>query len=116
MPEDKVRSVYELIAKKYGAEVSIEDLSLNLSIGATDLIIAKNDPKAIALVVINLSANVLYLRPVSPASATAGIRLAAAGGSLSMDWESDFNLPSLEWHALASGVASVIYGFRVILR
>ena len=116
MVEEKIRSVYELIAKQYGADVSIEDLSLNLSIGTTDLIIAANDPKVVAMVVINLSANVLYLRPVGVASATAGIRLAAAGGSLSMGFQTDSHLPSLEWHALASGAASAIYGFRVRLR
>jgi len=109
MPEDKVRSVYELIAKEYRADVTAEDLTTNLSIGTSDLIIAQNDPKRLALIVVNLSANILYLRPFNVAAATAGIRLAPSGGAMTLDWKTDFHLPAIEWHAVASGAASAIY-------
>jgi len=112
---DMVRSVYELLARQYGADVSVEDPTTNLSIGTTDLIIAQNNPRRVAMVVINLSANVLYLKPGNPATTTSGIRLGAAGGSLSVNWTTDLHLPSLEWHAIASGAASAIYITSVVL-
>jgi len=113
---DQIRSVYELIAKEYGAEVSAEDPADNLSIGVADLIICRNNPRRVALVIINLSVNVVYVKPGSIATTTSGIRLGAAGGSVSLNWQSDLHLPSLEWHAIASGAASAIYMTSVVLR
>ena len=116
MAEDRVRSVYDLISREFAADVRLEEPSDNLSIGTNSLEITKNDPKRLSLVVINLSSNVVYIRPNKPATTSIGIRLAASGGSISMDWKSDLLLPSLSWHAIASGSSSVIYLTAVVLR
>ena len=116
MADERVRSVYELISNEFGADVAADDPTTNLSIGTADLIIAQNNPRRLALVIINLSANVVYVKPGSPAATTSGIRLAPSGGSVSMDWRNDLHLPSLEWHAIASGAGSAIYITSVVLR
>jgi len=116
MVTEKARSVYDLISMEYGCAVSIEDPTTNLSIGVADLIIAQNSPRRVALVIINLSANVVYVKPGSPATTTSGIRLAPAGGSVSLNFKSDFHLPALEWHAIASGAASAIYITSVLVK
>jgi len=111
-----VNSVYDLISKLYGAEVSREDPATNLSLGVADLIVLQNNPRRLSFVVVNLSANVVYLKPNAPATATSGIRLAASGGSLTVNFLTDLHLASLEWHGLASGAASTIYITSVVLR
>lgn len=116
MPDEMINSVYDLISKQYGAKVSVEDPTTNLSIGTTDLIIAQNNPRRIALVVVNLSANTLYLKPKAPATTTNGIILIANGGSMSLNFLEDLHLPAQEWHAIASGAASAIYVTSVVLR
>lgn len=115
MLEDPVKSVYDLIARQYGAKVAIEDPTTNLSIGTSDLIILQNNPRRLSFVIINLSANVIYVRPRNVSSATTGIRLAPTGGSLAVNWSEDLHLPALEWHALASGATSAIYITSVVL-
>jgi len=113
---DKVNSVYELIAKEYGISIAIEDPSINLSIGTTSLIIAQNNPRRLGLVIINLSTNVLYVKPGGSATTTSGIRLAASGGSVSVNFITDLHLPALEWQAIASGAASAIYITSVVIK
>ena len=116
MADNKINSVYDLISNQYGAQVAVNDPTDNLSISTADLIIAKNDPKRIALIIINLSTNVIYVKPKEQASATSGIRLAPSGGSVSMNWTTDLHLPAQEWHAIASGASSAIYITSVRLR
>ena len=111
-----IRSVYELLAQQWGANLDFEENPVTASVGVTDVVILKNNPRRLALIIINLSANTVYVRPGSnAASATAGIVLISGGGSLTMDPISDFNLASLEWHAIASGAASSIYVLGLIV-
>ncbi|MAH48062.1 hypothetical protein CMI37_19725 [Candidatus Pacearchaeota archaeon] len=116
MAVDNIYSVYDLIEKIYDAKVSVEDPTTNLSIGTSDLIIAQTNPRRIALVIVNLSSNIVYIKPKAPASSTSGIRLAPSGGSVSMNFTTDLHLPAQEWHAIASGAGSAIYITSVVLR
>ena len=113
---ESINSVYDLISNEYNVLVSAADPTVNLSVGTSDVIIAKNNPRRLSLVIINLSTNVVYVKPGGIATTTSGIRLTPSGGSVSLNWRSDMHLPSLEWHAIASGAASTIYITSVIVR
>jgi len=116
MVEPSVRSVYELLERQYGVKLDFEENPVTASVGVTDAVILKNNPRRIALVIINLSANTVYIRPgVLAASATAGIVLIPSGGSVTLNCQEDFHLPALEWHAVASGAASAIYIAGIII-
>jgi len=115
MAANVVRSVYELLSNTYGVTLMIEDNPEVSQVGTTDVVILKNNPRRIGLVIINLSANAIYVRPQMTASATAGIGLVAGGGSLSMNCIEDFHLPSLEWHAVASAAGSAIYTVGIVI-
>jgi hypothetical protein len=115
MAANVVRSVYELLSNTYGVTLMIEDNPEVTEVGEFDVIIFKNNPRRIGLVVMNLSTNGIYVRPQMEASATAGIALVAGGGSLSMNCIEDFHLPALEWHAVASGGGSAIYSVGIVI-
>ena len=116
METTKVHSAYELLANQFGLALDFEENPVVSSVGVTDLVLVKNNPRRIALVIINLSGNTLYVRPgSSPASATAGMVLVSGGGSLTMDVTSDFILPAREWHAVATGAASAVYVMGVFI-
>ena len=116
MIHSPVQSIYDLIENQYNLIITTEENPLVTSVGVTDVIVLGNNPRRLSFALINLSANTLYVRPMAPASATAGIVLVSGGGSLTMDWTTDGLLPSLEWHALATGAGSAIYIMSVIIR
>jgi hypothetical protein len=107
--ERKPRSVKEQLEKRLGVQIAERQNPLVASVGITDVTIARNDPGRVGLTIINLSANNVYVRPVSAATTTAGILLSANGGSLTVSMDEDYMLPTYEWHAIASAAASAIF-------
>ena len=116
MADEQVQSVYDLLKSQYGVAVTFGENRQNTSLGTSSLKIANNDPRRVSLVIVNLSSNVVYVTPNSAAASTAGIRLNSSGGSVSMSWQSDFLMPSLEWHGIASGSSSQIYVIETLIR
>lgn len=113
--ERPLASVYELVAREFGVEVDVVDSRDATSVGTTDVIVARNDPRRVGLIVVNLSANVVYLRPLQPASTTTGIRLTSNGGTVLMNWRADMVMPALEWHGIADGAGSAIFVLEVLI-
>lgn len=71
------------------------------------------DPERVALILINLSVNIIYVSPRNDVSAINGIRLNANGGSLTLTPDDDGVLVSRPWFALATGAASQMYVLQV---
>lgn len=86
----------------------LREVSATPSIGTSVAVAAPSDPERLQLTFMNLSANIIYLHPRSSVSATNGLIL-PVGGFLSMDVINDGLFPTLQWYALASGAASVLY-------
>ena len=80
---------------------------------ATQLVTA--DPLRVALVVVNISSNVIYLLPRRGVSATRGVRLSPAGGSITLTIHQDFALVPSEWFVLASGANSAYVITQVLI-
>lgn len=116
MAGERPRSVYDVLRQRFGVDIMIDDSSGATSIGTTDIIVAPGNPRRMALVITNLSANTVYLRPMGAASSTKGITLLSNGGSLTLSWEDDLHLPALEWHGIASAAASAVYVVGVLIR
>jgi len=113
--ERRPRSVYDLLARQYGVQVSTAQNPDATSLGTTDAIVARTNPRRVGLTVINLSVNNIYLRPLTPASASAGILLVPQGGSLTVTWQDDLALPALEWHGIADAAGSAIFVQEVLV-
>lgn len=105
---DVINSLYEVRTR----------VSLSLvtsSIGTSISTILRQDPARLAVTLVNLSTNVIFVAPDSNVSATNGIRLDANGGSMSINVRNDFVLPGLEWSALATGAGSNLFGTQVLI-
>jgi len=109
------KSVQELISDRFDVKTTSRDQPENTSIGVASLLIARSDPNRLALVVINLSANNVFLRPKQAASVTNGIRINADGGSMSIAMDTDFELSTFDWFAIASAAASAIYVLETLV-
>lgn len=109
------RTVYDLIEQNLGVNVEYR-FGDATDADTADKIIARNDPGRVALVVVNLSANIAYIRPIRIATSTASIRLAPSGGSIAMNWRDDLILQALEWHAIASVDNSSIFVLEAVIR
>lgn len=115
MAEERINSVYDLLRREYGVEVEGQSDPVTATVGTSAVAIAKNDPRRVALVVVNLSANTIYLRPLGTPSSSSGIVLTPSGGIMALNWREDLHLPSLEWQAVASGAASAILVLSVLV-
>ena len=103
-----VQSVYQLIEARLGINVAFK-LTGTTSVGTSDVQLVENNPGRTNLTIVNLSGNSVYLSPQSAATTSSGILLTASGGSLAMNYNDDLILPTLEWHALASGSSSNVF-------
>ena len=103
-----VQSVYQLIEARLGINVAFK-LTGTVSVGTSDVQLVENNPGRTNLTIVNLSSNSIYLSPQSAATTSSGILLTASGGSLAMNYNDDLILPTLEWHALASGSSSNVF-------
>ena len=103
-----VQSVYQLIEARLGINVVFK-LTGTVSVGTSDVQLVENNPGRTNLTIVNLSSNSLYLSPQNAATTSSGILLTASGGSLAMNYNDDLILPTLEWHALASGSSSNVF-------
>lgn len=99
------------IAKEFGGD--FVELDGEVSVGTSPTKIVDNDPDAVALVIINLGANTVYLRPANNPSSTAGIQINASGGNMSVNVRDDLTLPSRQWYGVADTAASDVYFVRV---
>lgn len=104
---EKQGAVAEFARRKWGGELA--EIVETSQIGTSVAELLGGDPERVSAVIINLSANTLYVSPRVDVSATSGIRLAANGGSITMDADNDGVLPSRQWYALADGADSDVY-------
>ena len=101
----------QYIAKEYGG--AFEEDDGDVSVGTSPTKIVDSDPDSLALVIINLSANTVYLRPANNPSSSDGIQINASGGSMSINVRNDLTLPTREWWGVASAAGSDVYYIRV---
>ena len=103
-----VRSVHELIEARFGINVVFK-MTGTISVGTSDVQLVENNPGRTNLTIINLSSNSVYVKPQGTPSSSSGILLTASGGALTMNYNDDLILPSLELRAIASGSSSNVF-------
>ena len=107
------RTLIELITEELGVDVDHAANPEETDIDTTAKIILKQSPNRVGFVMVNLSANVMFVAPAADVSSSKGIRLAANGGSLTTIWREDFHLPALEWSAIADVNNSTLYTLEI---
>lgn len=90
-----------------------EEQSVEKSVGTSTAVrVVENDPERLALVLINLGSNTIYVMFDDLVSTTRGLILQPSGGFMSVNVRSDQTLPTREWYALASGGTSDIFAIE----
>lgn len=84
------------------------------TLGTTAAVVLPNNPKRLAALIVNLSLNAVFLKPLGPPSATSGVRLAPSGGTFSLIWSEDFHLVGYEWQGVADAAGSAILTIELV--
>ena len=96
---------------RYAGELT-EDES-TATIGTTVSQVVGSDPDRLGLLLINLSANTVFIGLENTVSTTNGIRLGANGGSVSFNVTDDGMIQTRNMFAIASGAGSVVYAITL---
>lgn len=108
-PGKTIASLFELLLGQFRAKtrINVDPLTADVAITATRIL--PDNPRRVSLLIVNTGANPIYVGIDSAVSTTRGIYLAANGGSMSLQWQYDFESVTHERYAIASGAPSTIY-------
>lgn len=104
----------DLIDKRFGIKTRAVECPENSEVGTSAALLLKNNPNRLSFLVINLSANVIYLGLTGGVASSRGIRLNANGGMASMIFDEDFDAVGWAWYAIASGSNSAVYFLELL--
>ena len=98
----------KLIEDRFGSTVIAV---INRTVSAIGVVAERlmiQDSDRVGFLVVNLSANDLYIMTDPLVTATRGIKAGPNGGSISVVWFEDFEITAWEWSAIASGAAIIM--------
>jgi hypothetical protein len=75
-------------------------------VGTAELQVLRNNPNRIQFILVNLSANAMFILPQPGVSSSNGIRIPPSGGSGSFWWKEDAAVVSWDWYVVASASSS----------
>lgn len=84
------------------------------SVGTTATRLFRQNPNAVALLIVNLSTVAMYAGPFINPSSSRGITIGAGGGNLSLIWFEDFELVGMEWYIVADAAASNLFSVQYL--
>ncbi|GAJ14833.1 unnamed protein product, partial [marine sediment metagenome] len=93
-------NVAELLERQYGVKTTY---SINPEIAQVEITLTKilsYNPKRVSFILVNMGADFITVAPDPLVSDTRGIYLVPNGGTLSMSWTEDFEMPTLEWFGI----------------
>jgi hypothetical protein len=105
-----VGAAQSYIEGQYGGPTDEQDTEMTL--GVTPSRIVDNDPDALALTIINLGANTVYVMFDLNPTTTRGIQLNASGGFVSFNVNDDQTLPTRQWYGVTASGTSDIFAIR----
>ena len=103
----------EFTLKRFGFPTRAVENPVVAEVGTTAAEILKNNPDRVFFLVVNLSANTVYVGLASDVGATKGIQLDANGGFVSFSVEEDGEAVAYQIFAIATGAASAIYVLEI---
>lgn len=99
----------DLLQNLYGVKTFPQINKTVSQVGVAAIQIMSANPNRVSFLVVNLSANNLYISPLNDVASTKGIYVAPSGGSITVQWDRDFELVSMPFFAIASGAASDVF-------
>ena len=109
----RIKTLKDLLNQELGVETFERETATTAGVAATQLM--RQNPNRIAFILYNLSANILFINPLTAPSSTRGIRLGPNGGFVSMFYREDFTLTAREWQIIADVAGSAFYLLEILL-
>lgn len=107
MPSTLYGAAAEFLRERYKGELTEDETSVTVGTAVSTVI--GSNPDRLGLLILNLSANTVYVSIDNSVSATNGIRLGANGGSVSLNVTDDGMIQTRTWYGLATGAGSSVY-------
>lgn len=109
----RIETLRDLLREELGVETFERETATTAGVVSARLM--RQNPNRIAFILYNLSANILYINPITTPSSTNGIRLGPNGGFVSMYYREDFTLVGREWSIIADVAGSAYYLLEILL-
>lgn len=110
----KYETLQTLLTRQFGVKTRTRATAPGFQVGTSIVQVLRQNPNRLAAVIINLSANAVYVSPDGITSATHGISLSPSGGALTLLWNEDFDMVGYEWNAIAAVAASDVFVLEVL--
>lgn len=109
MARELFKSVQEVLQERYGLRVTSRESPDDYEVdNAIELIVPMN-PRRMSLIMINLSANNVWVAPDTYVGADHGIQLVPNGGTFILNYREDLTLASHAWYGFAAADNSDFY-------
>lgn len=108
-----VKSLADLIQNRFGAKT---DYRINPMVAEVDIAVTQifsHNPKRFGLVIVNLSANNVFVAPDPQVAAERGWMLVPNGGTIHFNWIEDFQLCMLPFYGTAGADNSDVFSLEV---
>lgn len=115
MADKPITSIQDMLSERYGVRVTSNEAPAGTTVGVAVGLVLPNNPRRLAFVLVNMSANAIYVSPDADCAATHGIVLVPNGGTLALNYREDLILPSLNWYAIAAGAGSALYWLEAVI-
>jgi len=102
----------ELIEKRFGVKTRAVVSSI-VSLAALGQLVLNANPDRLALIIVNMSANDIYLAFDTQVTTTRGVFLAKGGGSMSLTVEEDFELVGYAIYGASAAYPSAIFAVEI---
>lgn len=101
-------STSRFVEQRFGKKTQTRQNPVTASVATTVTKVLNNNPDRVHWILVNLSANDVFVTWDNSPSSTRGVKVAAGGGALVLDVEEDGELVAWEANAIASvGAADV---------
>ncbi len=107
-------SLHELIDNIFGVRTRSEENPENTGMTTTSQRILKNDSARLAFIINNLGQQTVVIRNQAGPTSSVGYSIGPNGGSMSMQFDEDFNKVGHEWFGVTPSGTSDIYVEQIL--
>ena len=115
MPREPFESVQEVLLERYGLRITTRKSGDAFEMGVAIAQIVPMNPRRLSLIMVNLSANNIWIAPETFVSPAHGILLVPNGGTFILNYREDLTLASHAWVGIADGANSDMYWLEACL-
>lgn len=115
MARELFESVQEVLQERYGLRVSTRQSADDYEVDLAIEQVVPMNPRRLSLILINLSANNIWIAPGTFVAPAHGIMLVPNGGTFILNYREDLTLASHAWVGISDGANSDMFWLETFL-